>query len=67
MANVLCNSTAIIRPQEKGSRTEIALIYFAEKCGYNYEKYREKYKVLHRVPFNSADKYMSTVIQLDGE
>jgi len=32
----------MIRPEEKGSKTEIAMINFAEKCGILYENERDK-------------------------
>lgn len=30
----------MIRPEEKGSKTEIAMINFAERCGTKYEDLR---------------------------
>lgn len=38
----IVNGTAMLRPEEKGSKTEIAMLLFAEKCGINYEKERSK-------------------------
>lgn len=31
----------MIRPEEKGSKTEIAMILFTEKCKIQYERERE--------------------------
>lgn len=43
----------MLRPEPKGSKTEIALLEFIEKCGYNYEKERELYKASVKFPFSS--------------
>ena len=38
------NSSAVLRPEEKGSATEIALIHFGEKVAprEHYDKYRDR-------------------------
>jgi Ca2+ transporting ATPase len=61
------NSTAILRPEQKGSSTEVALIKLVEQCQIDYDVIRRKYPVLLRYPFSSARKRMSTVIELKGQ
>jgi len=66
------NSTAFIlrHPGQplavKGSKTEGALIMFAESLGADYEQLRHKYKhdVAKQYPFSSAKKMMSTLVKL---
>ena len=57
----------MLRPEPKGSKTEIALLEFVEKCGVNYEEHRVMYTDSLKFPFSSARKRMSMVINLDGE
>jgi Ca2+ transporting ATPase len=56
----------MLRPEPKGSKTEIALLEFIEKCGYNYEKERERHPASIRFPFSSQRKRMSMVLELEG-
>lgn len=56
----------MLRPEPKGSKTEIALLEFIEKCGFNYEVEREKNPASIRYPFSSARKRMSMVLELEG-
>jgi Ca2+-transporting ATPase len=69
--NFICNTTAnVISNNGKleyiGSGTECALIQAVKNnTGISYKEYREKYGVLHRIPFDSKYKYMVTGI-LDG-
>lgn len=41
MQAAIANGTAMLRPEVKGSSTEVALLHFIEKCGYNYETIRK--------------------------
>jgi Ca2+ transporting ATPase len=52
----------MIRPEEKGSKTEVAMILFAEKCGIIYEKERETHVASMKIPFSSKRKRMSMII-----
>lgn len=36
-----CNCSALLRPEEKGSKTEVALLKFLDKTGIKYENIRE--------------------------
>ena len=56
------NSTALLRPSETGSKTEVSILWFIEKCGYNYENLREKTEILKSMPFNSSRKRMGMII-----
>jgi len=56
----------MLRPEPKGSKTEIALLEFIEKCGFNYEKERDKYPASIKFPFSSGRKRMSMVLELEG-
>ena len=35
------NGTAMLRPNEKGSKTEIAMLQFFDRCGFDYELIRK--------------------------
>lgn len=65
VTSLSCNGAAILRPEPKGSRTEIALLQFLEKCGVDYEVERNKYSVdiaTIKFPFSSARKRMGIVL-----
>jgi Ca2+ transporting ATPase len=55
----------MLRPEPKGSKTEISILEFIEKCGFNYEVERERYPSSIKFPFSSARKRMSMVLELD--
>ncbi|KAL4441620.1 hypothetical protein ABPG74_021552 [Tetrahymena malaccensis] len=61
------NCSADLRPAEKGSKTEVAVLKLLEKFDQNYETWREKYIPELTFPFSSARKRMSTVINSDGK
>lgn len=61
------NSTALLRPEVKGSSTEIAIIKLLEQMGFNYENIREKYPTLLKYPFSSKRKRMSSLIDYKGQ
>lgn len=56
------NGTAHLRPEEKGSSTEIAILQYFEKMGVKYEDYRTNYEIKHKFPFSSSRKRMSVVV-----
>ena len=58
----------MLRPEPKGSKTEIAFLEFIEKCQVNYEIERQRYPASIKFPFSSARKRMSMVLELqDGK
>ena len=66
------NTSAEIRPDEKGSKTEIAILRALDKFGCPFEEIKKKYPViLKKIPFSSARKRMSvmtnTVVKLDSQ
>jgi Ca2+ transporting ATPase len=56
------NGTALIRPGEKGSATEIAILKYMDKVGVKYEEYRSKFDAKMKFPFSSARKRMSVIV-----
>jgi Ca2+ transporting ATPase len=56
----------MLRPEPKGSKTEIALLEFLEKCNMNYEDFRVMYHDTLKFPFSSARKRMSMILNLEG-
>lgn len=51
------------RPSPKGSSTEIAFLKFIEEiCEMNYDNIRKQYTIVHKFPFTSQRKRMSTII-----
>jgi magnesium-transporting ATPase (P-type) len=69
VTSLSCNGAAILRPEPKGSRTEIALLQFLEKCGIDYELEREIKLVnaaTYKFPFSSARKRMGIVLEYEG-
>lgn len=61
------NSTALLRPEVKGSSTEVAILKLLEQLGFNYEQIREKYPTLLKYPFSSKRKRMSSLIDFGGK
>lgn len=55
----------MLRPEPKGSKTEIALLEFIENCNINYEEHRALYRDTLKFPFSSARKRMSMLIEVD--
>lgn len=60
------NSSALLRPEKKGSSTEIAILNLIEKMGFNYEELREKYPAITKFPFNSKRKRMSILVKYEN-
>lgn len=52
---------------QKGSKTEVALLEFVERCGQNYEKLKEQFPPVKKYPFTSSRKRMSTFIESNGQ
>lgn len=42
----------MLRPEQKGSKTEIAILLFGEQCGIDYEKERSV-EISMKIPFSS--------------
>lgn len=59
----LVNSTALLKPEEKGSSTEIAVLKYFEKMSVDYEEYRTRYEPKVKFPFSSSRKRMSIVTE----
>ena len=64
--SICINSSALLRPEPKGSSTELALLKFIEKTGVQYEHLREKYPTTIKFPFSSKRKRMSSVVNWRG-
>jgi magnesium-transporting ATPase (P-type) len=65
--NCCVNSTALLRPEVKGSSTEVAIIKLLEQLGFNYEQLREKHPTLLKYPFSSKRKRMSSLVEFNGK
>jgi P-type Ca2+ transporter type 2B len=52
----------LLKPEEKGSSTEISILKYFEKMGVDYEEYRNKYEPKIKFPFSSSRKRMSIVV-----
>jgi len=46
MQTMACNCTAFLKPVESGSKTEIAILKFLDKCGIDFEAYKSSIEVL---------------------
>lgn len=71
--NFICNSTADVAIKNKqkiyyGSGTECALIvaYMQGKNRISYKDFRNRYKVIDRMPFSGDRKYMTTTIKTES-
>ena len=64
--SILCNDAENKDENEIGDPTEVALINFGNKYGYDYTEIREKYKRVGEIAFDSDRKLMSTVNIIDG-
>jgi len=56
----------MLRPEPKGSKTEIAFLEFIERCSLDYEVLRDKFPASTKYPFSSQRKRMSMVLELEG-
>ena len=64
--SMLCNDAENKDGNEIGDPTEIALINFGEKYGYDYIEARNNYPRIGEIAFDSDRKLMSTVNVVDG-
>lgn len=62
----LCNDSTEKNGQQIGDPTEIALILYSHKHGFEAEAVRKKYKRINEIPFDSDRKLMSTVHEIEG-
>ena len=56
----------MLKPEPKGSRTEIALLEFLTRCSLDINELRLKYPSSLKFPFSPARKRMSMVLELEG-
>ncbi|KRX11210.1 P-type ATPase, cytoplasmic domain N [Pseudocohnilembus persalinus] len=61
------NTSASLHPEEKGSKTETAVLKFLMKTPHDYRKIRQEYPEIHKIPFSSKRKRMSTIIEVNGK
>lgn len=66
LMGILCNDSAN-QEGEIGDPTEIALINFGDKYGYEDTEVKKQYPRLAEIPFDSDRKLMSTVHQFEGK
>lgn len=59
-AGALCNDASLKNDQEIGDPTEVALISFAGRLGFDQERLKQKYPRLFEQPFDSERKRMTT-------
>ncbi len=68
---VLCNDASIQAEGDNftptGDPTEVALVVAAAKAGLNVDEQRNKYTRLDVIPFDSEQKYMATLNNIDNE
>jgi P-type Ca2+ transporter type 2B len=66
LQSTCCNSSANLRPKETGSKTEVAILQYIDRCQIRYESVREKYHPFMKFPFSSMRKRMGIVIELEN-
>ncbi len=68
---LLCNDTKVRFDDEKlesiGDPTEIALVHYGYKCGFNKEYLEGEFKRINEIPFDSDRKLMSTFHNINGK
>ena len=67
LMSLLCNDSITLDEKELGDPTEIALVNFGEKHGFDELITRDNYPRISEVPFDSDRKCMSTVHELSNE
>ena len=65
--SILCNDAENKDGNEIGDPTEVALINFGNKYGYDYNDVRSKYPRISEIAFDSDRKLMSTLNIVDGK
>ena len=66
-ASALCNDASLNGEKEIGDPTEIALIPFAQKLGFNQSNLKKEFPRLFEQPFDSDRKRMTTLHKIDGQ
>ncbi len=68
---LLCNDTKVRIENDKlesiGDPTEIALVHYGYKFGYNKENLEGKFRRINEIPFDSERKLMSTINLVDDK
>ncbi len=68
---LLCNDTKVRFEDDKlesiGDPTEIALVHYGYKMGFNKENLEGKFKRVNEIPFDSERKLMTTFNEVDGK
>ncbi len=68
---LLCNDTKTKLEDNKlesiGDPTEIALVHYGYKFGFNKERVEGSYKRINEIPFDSDRKLMTTFHEIDGQ
>ena len=63
---ILCSDAQINPAGSFGDPTEIALLCWAQKQGFNIEKTKQKYQKISEIPFNSQKRYMRITLNAGG-
>lgn len=66
-ASALCNDASLNGEKEIGDPTEVALILFAQKLGFNQSNLKKEFPRLFEQPFDSDRKRMTTLHKIDGQ
>ncbi|MCT3535206.1 cation-translocating P-type ATPase [Lactobacillus crispatus] len=66
-ASALCNDASLNGEKEIGDPTEVALILFAQKLGFNQSNLKKEFPRLFEQPFDSDRKRMKTLHKIDGQ
>lgn len=66
-ASALCNDASLNGEKEIGDPTEVALIPFAQKLGFNQSNLKKEFPRLFEQPFDSDRKRMTTLHKIDGQ
>ncbi|KWU13165.1 cation-translocating P-type ATPase [Lactobacillus crispatus] len=66
-ASALCNDASLNGEKEIGDPTEVALILFAQKLGFNQSNLKKESPRLFEQPFDSDRKRMTTLHKIDGQ
>lgn len=67
LMGILCNDSSNQEGKEIGDPTEVALINFGDKHGFEDTEIKKQYTRLGEIPFDSDRKLMSTVHLFDGQ
>lgn len=53
----------MLKPEPKGSKTDVALLEFLERYQISYDDYRSKFASYLKIPFNSSRKRMTVALK----